>query len=395
MKCPLGMGATNSNTQSDVKTTNVGGEHALDMAEGEPDAGRISGSVDKSRLTEYMQGLQRVARLQEEAMDAQIDARQKRREAGFKRQDVWICDAEFMRQIQVLGAERRFEGMEDLLKQAERCQKARDSLGGPEQEGIEAEQRWEGRIWELQQAQERLTRDFQHEYRVANTYPPAPQSASSSEYSAQSDAAKGSDEDSGTEDISAQIRPTDSVASSSSLIIRSAEKEDFDLQGPNTLETSNLLGIDTTKITPPYAEAVEWESDSGIGDLDRPPDTSMDEDLVQSFQPLPNRQYHSIELYPQLLTDFTSTRDRISKWLENTALISRLESLSLFTILKDQLDRDSAILPSNWAQLVVGYWELDGATNPHAHLSEPSRAVSRGTGSIAIEEQGGKVHRQL
>jgi hypothetical protein len=384
VRCPLGMGATFSNIQSDVETRNVGGEHSLNMAEGAADAGHVSGNIDKSRLTEYMQGLQRVARLQEEAMNAQIDARQKRREAGFKRQDVWTCDAEFMRQIQVLGAERKFEGMEDLLKQAERCQKARDSLGGPEQEGIEAEQRWEGRIWELQQAQERLIRDFQNEYRVANTYPPALPSAASSEYSTQSDAVKLLDEDSGTEDITAQIRPRESVASSSSLIFRPPEKEDFDPQGLNIVENSNLLGIGTTKITPPYAEAVEWESDSGIGDLDRPPDTSMDKNLVQSFQPLPNRQYHSIELYPQLLTDFTSTRDRISKWLENTALISRLESLSLFTILKDQLDRDSTALPSNWAQLVVAYWELDGATTPHSRLLESSETSSSDASGVAL-----------
>jgi hypothetical protein len=380
VRCPLGTGVVFSNIQADVITRNVGGEHALNMAEGETVAGQISGTVDTSRLTEYMQGLQRLARLQEDAMNAQIDARQKRREAGFKRQDVWICDAEFMRQIQVLGAERKFEGMEELLKQAERCQKARDSLGGPEQEGIEAEQRWEGRMWELQRAQERLFRDFQHEYQVANTYPPAPPSTTSSEYSNPSNIIKRSDEDFETEDITTQLRPTESVASSSSLIFGPAEKEDLDPQVINTLESPNLLGMGMNKVTPPYAEAFEWESDSGIGDLDRPPDTSMDRDLVQSFQPLPKRQYHSIELYPQLLTDFTSTRDRISKWLENTALISRLESLSLFTILKDQLERESTTLPSNWAQLVVAYWELDGATTPQSRLLESSTSSGDASG---------------
>jgi hypothetical protein len=180
------------------------------------------------------------------------------------------------------------------------------------------------------------------------------------------------------------------VASSSSLIIRPSEKEDLDPQYINTLESATLLGIGTSKTTPPYAEAFEWESDSGIGDLDRPLDTSMDKDLAQSFQPLPNRKYHSIELYPKLLTDFSSTRDRISKWLENTALISRLESLSLFTTLKDQLEKESTTLPSNWAQLVVAYWELDGATAPHVRLLESSETVLRNIRGVALEKQDEK-----
>jgi len=118
------------------------------------------------------------------------------------------------------------------------------------------------------------------------------------------------------------------------------------------------------------ADTLEWDSDSGIADINRNPAMSMNENIAQSFQRLPSKHFASLEPYPQLLTDFGSTRDRVNKWLENIALVSRFEGISLFTILKDQLEIENASFPSNWAQLVVAYWDLDGASIPHVHPGE-------------------------
>jgi hypothetical protein len=124
------------------------------------------------------------------------------------------------------------------------------------------------------------------------------------------------------------------------------------------------------------ADTLEWDSDSGIADINRNPAMSENEDIAHSFQRLPNKQFASLEPYPQLLTDFGSTRERVNKWLENTALVSRFEGVSLFTILKGQLERENASLPSNWAQLVVAYWDLDGASIPHLRRQRPGAETS-------------------
>jgi hypothetical protein len=117
--------------------------------------------------------------------------------------------------------------------------------------------------------------------------------------------------------------------------------------------------------TLPIAEPfLEWDSDSGIADISRIPITNTNEDLAHSFQELPNKPFTSLEPYPHLLNDFGSTRDRVNKWLENTALVSHFEGISLYTILKDQLGKEDALVPTNWAQLVVAYWYLDGASIP-------------------------------
>ena len=57
-------------------------------------------NIDKSRLVELLQALKQLARLQQEASNAQIDARQKMREVSLKRNTVWTSDAAFMREVQ-------------------------------------------------------------------------------------------------------------------------------------------------------------------------------------------------------------------------------------------------------------------------------------------------------
>jgi hypothetical protein len=48
------------------------------------------------------------------------------------------------------------------------------------------------------------------------------------------------------------------------------------------------------------------------------------------------------------MNDFSSTRDRVNKWLENTALVSRFEGISFHMTLKEQLEKENAFLPTNW-----------------------------------------------
>jgi hypothetical protein len=320
---------------------------------------------EKYRWGELMQEIYHLSRLQEEAANAQIDARQKRREASYKRQDVWLRDAEFMRRVQELNAQGRFEGFDDLARLASKCQTARDILGPVEQEGIEAEQKWEGQLWELQQAEERIYRDYEDEFGDAATYSQGLQTDVFTE------------EEHSTEHNS--IYPTISsptpeqppATSTAPLTISQATLHKVDPNArQNGQEPKNVILLDLVEsaenaIALSLAETpLEWDSDSGIVDISLTPPVNTNDDLAYSFQKLPDRQFASLDPYPHLLTDFGSTRDRVNKWLENTVLVSRVEGISLYTILKDQLETENALLPTNWAQLVVAYWYLDGASIP-------------------------------
>ena len=55
---------------------------------------------ENSRFIELLQAIQRLTKLQEEAISFQIDARWKRRAAGFKRREVSTCDAKFGEELQ-------------------------------------------------------------------------------------------------------------------------------------------------------------------------------------------------------------------------------------------------------------------------------------------------------
>ena len=70
------------------------------------------------QLEQLVRSLKEVIELQRLAMEAQIDAREKRREAGFKRRDVWTRDAIFMKELQALVAKDRLEGFGELTKLA-------------------------------------------------------------------------------------------------------------------------------------------------------------------------------------------------------------------------------------------------------------------------------------
>ena len=327
---------------------------------------------DGSRLVKLMQALHGISRLQEEAANAEIDRRQKMREVGFKRQAVWSSDAAFMRELQGLMAQGRLEGLQELVRLATDCQVARDGLGPLEQEGIVAEQRWEGIIWKLRQAEQKVHQGFTYEFQSAQSYPP-PTSAESSKYESSSELGSTDDGDHDAQGIFPHQRTGGSVISSSSLNLIPPTSNPLPEGDALISQNITLLGIEETA-GPQEEREIDihkWDSDSGIGDIDRLPDPT--DDLIGPAQSLPTRPYASIELYPQLLTDFTTRRDRINKWLQHTTLVSRFEA----ALLRDQLALESVKTPSNWSQLVIAYWELDEAANPKLQQAEQSTAISQ------------------
>ncbi|KAL5322343.1 hypothetical protein ACEPPN_010316 [Leptodophora sp. 'Broadleaf-Isolate-01'] len=330
--------------------------------------GTLVGEMDGLRFAELMHALQKIARLQREATSARIDARQKRREAAFKRQEVWIWDAKFMGEVQRLSAEGKLAGLGELLKLAAKCQSARDDLGPLEQEGTEAEQHWEGQIYTLRQTEERLYNEFNREFAIAEAYPPGPSSDDSSQYrSSSGQKSEGSDDIAtplGRMIIPYRIGSAGSITSSSSLQLRPLPEDLPDRDSELNRQGPFLAGLEGIG-----AEIETWNysggSDSGLGDINDPLDGLPEADLRGPSQPLPKRNYSSIELYPHLLIEFTSKRDRINKWLEGIILESHLEATSLYGIVKTQLAAENKTIPSNWSQLVIAYWQLDGAANTH------------------------------
>lgn len=258
-------------------------------------------------FAKFMPALKRVIKLQRETVRAQIEARQKRRIAGFKRRDVSNCDAALMKEVQKLTAQGKLKGFDELLSLAEYCQEARDGLGPLEEEGVEAEQRLEGDFWRLRKAQENLFDDFREEIHIAENYSSVPSSGSTSPY--------------------------ESVPSLDSPSKKPPE--------PRIVDHREVDG--------------EWETDSGFCDLDRRARAaSANIEHPPSFVP------PIYERYPRLLTDFDTKRDRINKWLLNTTLLSRMEA----TVLKSQLEIERSSAPSSWAELAIANWGTDAAAFP-------------------------------
>lgn len=316
------------------------------------------------RFAQLMHALQKITRLQREATSARIEARQKRREAGFKRQEVWIWDAKFMGEVQKLSAEGKLAGFEELRKLATQCQDARDDLGPLEQEGTDAEQYWEGQIYMLRQAEEQLYNEFSREFSVVNAYPEATSNDSSCQYDSSSGISQ-EVQDQNTSSRGQMIIPhrtAGSVASTSSLLLQPLVEQTSPRSTHLTTEESELPGLEG--ITANIGSAkYSGASDSGLGDIYGSMGDLPETGMSGPPQPLPERSYTSIELYPHLVLDFTSKRDRINKWLEGNALENHLEATSLYGFVRTQLEAEDKQAPSNWSQLAIAYWELDGAAN--------------------------------
>jgi hypothetical protein len=359
------MGSEVSKDQSSLREQS-GDEQILDMGH---DVGlnikQTPTNVQRYRLVGLMQGLQRVARLQEQLTNTQIDFRQKRREAAFKREIVWDRDARFMRELQKLiaqGSANLKVESKKLEQLADQCQAARDTLGPMEQEGIEAEQRWEGQIWSLREAENQVYQEFSAEFCIAESYPPASPSDDSSQYESSSESESERFEDN---PLPGEGNGTAAMAPPASLISQIDNIEPPTTSLRPSIADPTLLGLEThqAEAIPLETNSADFEFDSGTGDIDHPPQPWTVEDLIGPPRRLPGRKYAS-QLYTNLHTDFGTKRDRINKWLESRALASRMESTSIFTILKDQMKVENVAMPSNWAQLVIAYWELDGASAP-------------------------------
>ena len=343
-----------------------------------PAAEDFSTQTGGSRFLELAQAVQRIGRLQRHTINAQIDARQKGREVGFKRRDVGVCDANFMKELQSLIGNERLKEFDNLLKLAAQCQSIRDDLGPLEEERTMADLRLEGEIWKLQQEEDAVCAEFEKELESGQSHSPAPSTIFSVHYESPSESESQSLNDTSKDDQGViPFQPAASLASSSSFARVLLDPESSLPFADSVPQDSLLLGLKENGSKPETVEIYNYGSDSGIGDIDSPPESWSTGNIIGPFNPLPSRGQASVEPYPHLITDFGSRRDRINKWLEHMMLASRLESTVLFGILQDQLNPNELFMPSNWSQLVIAYWELDDATTPNFRLSKVAEAPSQ------------------
>ncbi|CZR67200.1 uncharacterized protein PAC_17099 [Phialocephala subalpina] len=320
----------------------------------EPRMEEGSQTINNNRWAQLLFSLQSVAKLQRAATRARIEVRQKGREASFKRQDVWVRDDKFMREIQRLDAQGKLRGFEELSRLAAECQAARDLLGPLEQDSIDVELQWQGHLWRLREAEEELYNEFEEEFRDAAEYSTFHGGEATSSYSSNSDYGSQTSDAEGRDEQTAKIENNNTFAAQDLM--------QLDLQKADDQKLENLSSVS--------------DLDSGVGDIDSvlgfPPPIITHGDSATGDKPLaneygsrralPKSRYTGIELYPEPLEVFSTRRERVSQWLMNTALESRLEGVTLFSILRDLLAKEDQSVPSNWSQLVIAYWELDEAS---------------------------------
>lgn len=160
-------------------------------------------------------------------------------------------------------------------------------------------------------------------------------------------------------------------------------------------------GVDPGKLLAPFTEDNDLDFDfdliAGIGDMDStlsiPPLSAYDEpNLLSGAQyslPRALPSASSLHLYPELLGDFSTRRMRLNKWLENIILESRLESDILYSTLRDSLGAEDEQMPSNWAQLVIAYWELDGAAKSPPRYEDLNEVDDGESSIIGVANDGG------
>ena len=366
---PLERGLSVSKEQDENRPGAVYGKHSgTTMNEDIPTKENTVAQSGWTRLLKLLQVVQRLARLQRHAINTQIDAREKRREIGFKRRDVGICDANFMKEVRSLIAQGRLNDFDKLLQLAEQCQAARDDLGPLEEEGTLEELRLEGDIWKLQETEESVLVEFENEFESGQLRSSGSSSVFSSDHISPSGEESQSLEETPEheQDSITQLPPARSTGSSSTFAPATRDLEPTSLMDDDVPQDLMLLGLSDDEDTPRWErELYNNDSDSGIGDIDSDPESWATGDRLQPLQPPPNRRQASVEPFPHLVTDFGSRRDRINKWLEHAMLVSRRESSILFGVLHDQLNGNEQSVPSNWSQLVIAYWELDGGTTPN------------------------------
>ncbi|KAL2064649.1 hypothetical protein VTL71DRAFT_3787 [Oculimacula yallundae] len=384
-------------TMSEQKGSNDGGlESVPKKSEDDVRTDGIAGEIDHIRLTELMQALQRIAKLQREVAWSQSISQQKVREAAFKRRDVWIRDANFMTEIQRLVAEGKLAGQERLLYLASQCQASRDGLGQLEQEAVDTEQEWHGHSWKLRQAEIGLYSEFEREFAIAESYPARSSSALSSTSGFSSDLGS-QEQDFTTGQMIYAHQAAASATSTASIKFNAAGSVSSTKSGnsshnsilPNTEQNGARRESDAGSDT--YTDL-----DSGIENIDGPIFEEPRPALVKCFsEQHPRRKSPTIKMFPQLLVDFGSRRDRINKWLEDIILDSRLEATSIFSTLQARLSLEHKEVPSNWSQLVIAFWEQDEASTPCVGRKVDSTSIGNNTcqpvrpnfGNVPVPEQ--------
>jgi hypothetical protein len=391
-------------SQSNSNTEKV--DHSL--APLDVDKTRLGGLLSPPRMISFMQRMQRIKRLQSQATSARVQVDQKIMEASNSRRHVSLCDASLMKAVQIMAAEGKFNGSEELLALYEECQKARDVLGPIEEEEFEERGNWFEKMWKLKELEESFYDDFEEEFQAADTYSPGSPSVDSRYYESPSEheaqilnlqfdqhfnkslesilplpaslSVSSKDEPSPHQQQSLSENMTEEVQSVSSKYEPSPHQNQpssesiveevpqylpkFDrllpLESNTSVSDSNSQCTDSNvSLDGPLTEEKEtqvfdYDSRSST-DFDReqrdpPPITWLNADPDEAVHTLPG-----IELYPELLTQFVTKRERVTKWLLQTTLLSPMDA----SLLKRRLDSENPKSPSNWAQLVIAWWDKD------------------------------------
>lgn len=331
------MGSTPSipHTRPQVKHSETPPESKKDdMGETQKPPGKDLETSPEAGYVNLRRALKRVIKQHKQTTNSQIDARQKRRQAGFKRRDVSMRDASFMRELQRLIAQQKLSGFEELSKLAGECQIARDDLGPLEEEGTIAEQQLEGEIWKLEQAEQTMDEKFHNEL----------------------------------DDLEALSCTEWSDGSSS---IGSGEVPQLSDVGDTDQRQEDRLAGFSLGLEGMTEEHKEWSHVSRDIMLEgthhkneRPGNTEhpghYSSRLPQEQMVAPTVLVSGFERYPELASGFSERRARVNRWLLNTALLSRAEADLLF----EMWAKENVETPTNWSQLAIAYWENDGLGAP-------------------------------
>ncbi|QSZ31372.1 hypothetical protein DSL72_000937 [Monilinia vaccinii-corymbosi] len=372
-----------------------------------------------SRLRELLlQGIPKLKRLQGEVVSAELQARQKMREVGYKRSAVSQADASFMKELQRLQAEGQLDGFEELSRLAHFCQAERDGLGPLEFEGCEVEREFEGHMCELQEAEDAIFNSLAFEFgetdedssvtsdssSAHNVLDTSRVIGSSHELQDQQNEALNSRRESALNNLGIYIQdrpqrqglaPLGHSVMSSCSILFIHELHPPDNDGEVEHQDPLLSGLEQRRSSwdcephyeptlsfdpePPYLidgemqqSDPEVETDCGIADLDK-----VD---ICEMPTATTKQNPSTESFQELLTEFSTRRQRINKWLLHKMLTSKLEA----TLISLQLQNEPSVPPSQspWAQLVVAYFELGHTTSKTTENLDLSDADTGGASDV-------------
>jgi len=324
--------------------------------------------ISGARFRHLMGELKSLHKLQQEASHAQMAAETESRRVKWAREDIGNSDAAFMKELQFLQSQGLLEGCVSLAKLADQCKSARDVIGPLEEKRSRLEAEWYGTLWEMEEAQKAFFAEFASEFESAESY----SSVSSSESSTIDYETTPRDDNSAFEKRTppiTQLRVNRSVPSSTKMSAPTPGRY-HDVADLVISTSASAPGLMTSLLDQSqYEQSLASYSDPEemVKDLDLLPESTPAQETSSSSAI--DGHHPSIELYPELLIDFGTKRDRINKWLLHTTLLTRMEA----RLLREQLNLESPAHPSDWAQLVIAYYELDGASKGgDIHLASSS-----------------------